>query len=168
MDDPKLGTATRRQLKGGQIARLIYEYHKGTDGEDKSHMESFYTMRCLETMKWLGDTPDQMRLFNEEWDNLLLLVKQYNPEAVSPEWIRHIYSGELMKSQLLKKDMGNFKMGMIHRSDPKYKDYYSYDYLRDVITARVKYSEAERQNKAIANVEAMTSRLNGLFLKITR
>ena len=73
LENPMPG-APRRQLKGWQIARLIYEYHRGVDGESKSHLERFHTMACLEQMAWKGDTPEQMRLFNEEWDNLLCIA----------------------------------------------------------------------------------------------
>jgi len=123
-------------------------------------------MQCLEKLQWKGDTPEQMRLFNEEWDKLVTMVRQYNKTILTDEWVRHLYSTKLGSSHLLKREIENFRYGRIHNTDPQYKAYYSYKYLRDAITVRLRHAEIERQDKAMANVNSMTTRFTGPYLNI--
>ena len=70
----------RRQLKGRQIARLIYEYHRGGDNNSRSYLESFHTMACLDKMAWKGDT-----LFTKQLGfHLGRLFKRKKPSSAIP------------------------------------------------------------------------------------
>ena len=127
-------------ISGRQIAHMIYEWFK-TD----VHTSTLFSFNDLSALTWLGDKPENMEKFLQNWGHIMEHM-QYTMPA---ECLRDLSYRQVQNSTVLKEDLSHYRREM--RKGPGATDY-TLTYLRKCVTDQIDFIRHEQnlQDRKIA------------------